>query len=739
MGWTLNRRDFLAYGGATLAGVTLGETGRRWLARADERSRAFAPRPMAETWAASVCRECPACCGVRVRVIDGAPVKVEGNPNCPITRGRLCAKGQAALESYFDPERLVGPARRAGRRGDNTWTRIGWPEAIALVASHVRDASPTAAIVAISADDHGPIADAWSGFWNAAHAQLAWAMPATADRLVPAFQALTGAPGVPVFDLEHATHVLSFGAPLVEDWLSSVWAQRSYGRFRRSPSRARGRLIQVDQRRSLTARKADEWLPVAADRQALLAYGIASVLMREDRIDRAQLGGNTAEFESTLVTEFTPDAVALATGVPVVTLLRLARDLVATPQPLVIVAADAPRDLTDAVFALNALIGAIDRPGGIFVASSGDAAPRADRSAVDALEDVVERRQPTAMLALRDSAALRSLAGPADARRALEPCRFIVSFSPYLDEAAAAADVLLPTHTSFEAWHASVPPASDGTDKLACARPAVAPRLDTQDLVAVLHAIGQAIGGPAATAVPASAEAAVQLALDRLWRLRRGGPYATSFETNWARQMERGGWWVPPTSSREAFGRVVLDAGGWVDPYVPSGVLRRTVSARGLKFAPPPAGALVIATPEVVTASQDEMRRPSTPSMATLQLVTFTPATVNLSGDPNQPALFELLGQPDNAPWRVWAELHPDTARRFGIIQGATIRIASATGSIQAVAAIVEHLPEGVIAVPFVPAVPFAGRWARRVDSDVRHLWADGAARDPIRVGVAPV
>src|SRR5207247_1739920 len=155
------------------------------------------------------------------------------------------------------------------------------------------------------------------------------------------------------------------------DWLSPVWAQRSYGRFRRGVGRPRGRLVQVDGRRSMTARKADEWLPVLPERQASLAYGIASVLFREDRVDRsalAALGGNVADFESEVAARYTPDNVAVASGVPVVTLLRLARELAATSQPLVVVAADAAPALVDAVFALNALIGALDRPGGVLEA-----------------------------------------------------------------------------------------------------------------------------------------------------------------------------------------------------------------------------------------------------------------------------------------------------------------------------------------------------------------------------------
>jgi anaerobic selenocysteine-containing dehydrogenase len=104
---TLNRRDFLFYGGATVLGVTLGEVGRRQLAKADARAAGWR-QPGVETWATSVCRECPAACGVLVRLVDGVPVKLEGNPKCPVSRGRLCAKGQAAIETYFDPDRLTG-------------------------------------------------------------------------------------------------------------------------------------------------------------------------------------------------------------------------------------------------------------------------------------------------------------------------------------------------------------------------------------------------------------------------------------------------------------------------------------------------------------------------------------------------------------------------------------------------------------------------------------------------------
>ena len=724
---TFNRRDFLTYSGATVAGITLGEVGRRWLARADARAGAW-HAPAVETFATSVCRECPAGCGIRVRLMDRVPVKIDGNPLCPVSRGRLCGKGQAAVEAYFDPDRLVGPARRVGSRKDGHFEPIAWADAIQMLTAQIEKTRGAGrGVTALAADEHGPFAEAWSQFWTPLGARIAWSQTADSALLATRLGALAGAAGEPIFDLEHASYVLSFGAPIVEDWISPLWTQRSYARFRRSASRSRGRLVHVEGRRSITARKADEWVPVPGDRQAALAYGIASVLLREDRIDRsllAEIGGNLADFERDVVSRYTPDNVAVATGVPVVTLLRLARELVATPQPLVVVAADAPQDLVDAAMALNAIIGALDRPGGLFQSVASNVHAHDRLTAASELSRLVNGGDAPGVVALRDPSALRAASAPGDVAAAFEKCDFVVSFSPYLDEAASVADLLLPTHTSLESWHALAPPTMDTTEEVACARPAAAPRLDTRGLVELLSAAAGKLNG---AAYPWKTDADVVTAeLDRLWSLRRGTSYANVFQTDWVEQLERGGWWVPPVPTREEFEDAVLGAGGWVDPFFAQGGLRRRLAAGGgLKFVPPAApadGAGSAATP---------------PRDFPMRLMVFTPVMVNLMGSPNQPALYELLGQPESSPWRVWAELAPETARKAGIEHGATVRVISATGAIDAQAIIVERMPLDTIAVAYVPAVPRSGRWAHLLTDDVRRLWGRGDPAAPVSVRVA--
>src|SRR5437879_12941289 len=65
--------------------------------------------PGVASWYATVCRECPAGCGVIARNREGRVVKLEGNPDHPINEGALCARGQAALQGLYHPDRFTGP------------------------------------------------------------------------------------------------------------------------------------------------------------------------------------------------------------------------------------------------------------------------------------------------------------------------------------------------------------------------------------------------------------------------------------------------------------------------------------------------------------------------------------------------------------------------------------------------------------------------------------------------------
>ena len=76
------------------------------------------------------CRACIANCAVLAHVRDGRVVKIEGNPESPMSQGGVCAKGLAGIQALYHPNRNKYPMRRVGERGTNQWERISWEEAL---------------------------------------------------------------------------------------------------------------------------------------------------------------------------------------------------------------------------------------------------------------------------------------------------------------------------------------------------------------------------------------------------------------------------------------------------------------------------------------------------------------------------------------------------------------------------------------------------------------------------------
>ena len=83
----------------------------------------------------TACRACIASCAVLAHVKNGRVIKIEGNPESPMSQGGLCAKGMAGIQALYHPNRNKYPMRRVGERGQNQWERITWDEAITEIAT----------------------------------------------------------------------------------------------------------------------------------------------------------------------------------------------------------------------------------------------------------------------------------------------------------------------------------------------------------------------------------------------------------------------------------------------------------------------------------------------------------------------------------------------------------------------------------------------------------------------------
>src|SRR5204862_8136185 len=179
----------------------------------------------------TVCRECPAGCGVIARNREGRVVKLEGNPDHPVNRGALCLRGQAALQGLYHPDRFAGAQRREG----DALRPVGWDDALKLMAERVtgaRSANRGRAIAVVSqleASSLGALLDRWTQALGTRPRVTAEAYGYEAMR---AANRLTfGRDAVPYHAFQEAEVVLNFGADFVETWINNVAYPAGFARM----------------------------------------------------------------------------------------------------------------------------------------------------------------------------------------------------------------------------------------------------------------------------------------------------------------------------------------------------------------------------------------------------------------------------------------------------------------------------------------------------------------------------
>src|SRR6187549_3580102 len=134
----VKRRDFLKVvgSGTVAASAMVGCTSEKveklipYLVHPDETVAGVS------TYYATTCRECAASCGLIAETRDGRVTKLEGNPEHPLNRGALCARGQSAVQGLYNPDRLRGPmVKEAG-----AWKAIDWDRALTLLSQKLGEA-----------------------------------------------------------------------------------------------------------------------------------------------------------------------------------------------------------------------------------------------------------------------------------------------------------------------------------------------------------------------------------------------------------------------------------------------------------------------------------------------------------------------------------------------------------------------------------------------------------------------
>lgn len=628
---------------------------------------------------ASSCSFCPAGCGILVRVAEGRAKKIEGNPDHPVNRGRLCARGQASLQELYHPDRVQQPLKRTGPRGSGDFRKISWSEGLDLLTARLKELQreqATDSLAMLTPQLSGSLAalvgEFMRTFGSTRHLSYELLAP---DWLRRANRQSFGQPGLPFYDLAETRYLLSFGADFVESHLSPVQYGNAFGRMRQGRDTVRGHFTYVGGRMSLTGASADRWMPARPGSEGALALGMARLILDESLFDKAALTANGLRPEELLgrLKVYDLPHVADLTGLTKETIAEVAREFAST-RPSLAMAGETVAFQTNgpesvrAIQLLNLLTGNLNRPGGVYPAG---ATSGAENSFVELLALVEDMHAGRIRLALIKGDPRHAIPPVTGFQEALDKVPFTVSFSTLIDDTALQADLILPDHSALESWGDVIPLAGSRQTVYGLMQPVVTPLHDTRQYGDVLLAAASRLGGSMAAALPW--KSCLELVKETVRTQVSPAAKGVDFEALWVELLRRGGQFD-------------------------------TVKGLGKEYRWTSASA--VPNPARPRFAGDDQQFP-------LHLQVYPSTAFHDGRGAPLPWLQQLPDPMSTVVWDSWIEINPTTAAGLGISQGDLVEVTSPRGTLRLPAVIYPGIRPDLVAIPLGQGHKGAGRYAK--------------------------
>ena len=271
------RRDFLKATGFTLGVAFTTGCSRAPVQRAIPLlSQPEEIVPGRSLFYASTCAGCSAGCGLLAKVRDGRPIKLEGNPQHPVSRGGLCATGQASILGLYDSQRLQHPLKNGKK---SSWAEVD--REIQAELANIR--SDRGAVRFLSGTITSPTTRATirgflTGFPDARHVVYD---PLSNSALLDAHEQTHGVRVLPRFQFDKAEVIVSFDADFLGTWISPVEYSTDYRAGRDLEAKHVSYHVQFEPRMSVTGSKADKRFAVAPGEMGLVLTQLAQRVARK--------------------------------------------------------------------------------------------------------------------------------------------------------------------------------------------------------------------------------------------------------------------------------------------------------------------------------------------------------------------------------------------------------------------------------------------------------------------------
>jgi len=622
---------------------------------------------------ATTCMECPANCGMVVKTREARAIKAEGNPDHPINQGALCMRGQASVQTHYNPARLQTSMQRDGE----TWKQIPWDAAETAFANAIKAVGNKSQIVYMTGNASGTRGGFLDKWLSAMGASPKLVLDPLGQHNIKAANQLTFRRAeIPQYRIDQATLLVNFGAEFLETWLNPVENNRLYTTMHAydDATKRKGRFVQVGPHVALTGANADHWIKAKPGSEPLIVLALAREVL--SRTHGRAVGADRDRLTSYLE-PYTLERAATESGAEAEALRKLADDFAKAEPGLALaggnlVATTEGTQFQIAVNLLNYVAGNVGRTV-LFGASR-----QIDLSSSHAeVEAVVKRMQAgeVKLLIVDGANPLYHLPASSQIAGALDKVPTIISLSSAWDETTSKAHLVLPGATFLERWGDAFP--QRGVYSLV--QPVMATYYpDVKAAEDTLLSVSAKLGDATFKATPT---------------------YRDYLRQAWQQVQKE----VGASGDFEAFWRTSLQKGG----------VFRTVSF----------SSSVRLNPDALSG------KPGVAKIAGEGLVLLP--TVSLrhrdGRGASNPWLQEICDPVSQVVWGSWADINPVTAKKMGIAHGDMLRVKSPMGEVELPAYLHYGVHEDAIAIPMGEGHTHSGRNADGYGINVLDLLPNAA------------
>ena len=318
----------------------------------------------------SICEMCSTRCPISARLVNDKNVSISGNERAEAFGGSVCARGGSGHSLLYDPDRLVKPIKRVGERGEGKWKEISWEEAYSEIARKLGEIKK----------EYGPEAVVFSSKAGSQDKDLFYLANAYGSPNV--FTHISTCPGGPYvaskaifgkaplkLDIGNSKYIVNFGHNLYEG-IEMVETRA----MMKAQVDKKAKLVVFEPRFSIVADKADEWFAIKPGTDIAVALAMCHVMIRDDLVNHDFVTKYVDGYNEFVdqVKQYTPEWAENISDVKATDIERITHEL----------ASHAPHALVDfghrstftteefelrrALFAINILMGNIERKGGLF-------------------------------------------------------------------------------------------------------------------------------------------------------------------------------------------------------------------------------------------------------------------------------------------------------------------------------------------------------------------------------------